>query len=178
LTNKFIRNLVHLKTLGFMKMTNLPGGTWETTTAKSLALNKISSLEKEWRLNRIVKRNVVSIKLKLFCHFLILPYFDFQWCHISILPYFDFQWCHISILPYFDRLINIGQIWGVEGQVYAQNWVSNLGSGFRIKFKVRVTGHKGMCCNSCKWNSRYWMPKNKSDICTTFLNMKSQVIRP
>ncbi len=107
MTNKFIRNLVHLKTLGFMKMTNLPGGTWETTTAKSLALNKISSLEKKWRLNRIVKRNVVSIKLKLFCHFLILPYFDFQWCHISILPYFDFQWCHISILPYFDFVIII-----------------------------------------------------------------------
>ncbi len=50
------------------------------------------------------------------------------------------------------------------------------------------TGHHGLCCNPCNWDGRYWMPMmvgntqgpmlDKFGICTSFLNMEPQGIRP
>ncbi len=41
--------------------------------------------------------------------------------------------------------------------------VENVGATELIKDEAKITGHRGVCCNPCNWDGRYWMPTMVGD---------------
>ena len=42
----------------------------------------------------------------------------------------------------------------IKEKFYAFYYTDKL----KLKVPLKKTGHRGVCCNPCNWDGRYWMP--------------------